>query len=250
MAEEKKERRFRWSRELIAWYERAVEYTGYNQVIWGLIASQFHPGDIVCEVACGTGSLARTIAPHVKHLTANDMDENALAYLEREIEKKRIENITIEKGDWKHVCAGKKFDILLFQQFSAFLNDWDLLEQTADRTILAILPSAEDFFRGPANTENKAELPVTAKKGSREHWESAADFLEKKGIAYKAIPFQVDFGQPFINLEEAFSYYRHYYGAHLTERELREMADRQLQPAPCGLYLPKNKKLGVIIANL
>lgn len=250
MTEKKLQRRFCWNEQSIAWYEQAVAHTGYNELLLRLLAPYLRKEDRVCEVACGTGALARSLSPFVAHITANDLDDTALDYLDKKITSNGIRNISICRGDWRQVCTGRQFDVLLFQQFSAFLNDWDILKSTGASSILAILPSAGDAYRGPSNLRDSEQLPVTAKKPMRETWEAVADFLKERDISFEAISFDADFGQPFADLENAFAYYRYYYGDHLTEGELRELADRQLEVTAGGYYLPKHKKLGLIVAHL
>ena len=170
-------------------------------------------------------------------------------YLQRKIAKSTHHTIEIRRGDWKAACIETAPDVILFQQFSAFLNDWQLLCRSAKRMIIAILPSSGDPYRGPVdqNRHSSAPLPVTAQKSMRETWETVSAFLKEKNVPHTVIPFEIDFGQPFRNKDEVFAYYRYYYGETLTDAELKETAEQRLQTTPDGFYLPKPKKLGIVI---
>jgi len=237
----------RWTEQAILWYEKASEYTGYHKFIMNYIGELFKPGDSVCELACGSGSLALEIAPLVTKVTANDLNADAINHLEKVLREKKIPNIDPVLGDWREVCAKEKYDVLIYSYYSAMLNDWDILKSITRRKVIAILPSE-------INQKNIRE---------RETFEQVKTKLEKLNVYHTAIPVTVDFGQPFDDRNQAREYLKHYYRFE-NGAEMESFIDNKMKTLSMivdksqtndssdneGLYFPKIKKIGIIIADM
>lgn len=131
---------FRWTDESAAWYEAASEYTGYHDRLTEIIAPHLSDSYTCCELACGTGTLARHLAPYVKSYTANDIDYHATDHLAEMIADGSHPNIDIIQGDWHDVFAGKKFNAAVFSFFGAVEQDWDNLTKLVTDRIVVISP--------------------------------------------------------------------------------------------------------------
>ena len=112
---------FRWTADSADWYESASEYTGYHDRLTEIIAPHLDSEYTCCELACGTGTLARHLAPYVKSYAANDIDHNAAVHLADMISDGSCPNLDIIEGDWHDVFALKKFNVAVFS-FSALSN--------------------------------------------------------------------------------------------------------------------------------
>lgn len=261
MIDTKKGKLTRWSAESALWYEKASEYTGYHDKIWQLISSSFRPEFTVCELACGTGTLARKIAPHVMHVTINDVDFDALIHCRQIIVEEDIKNMSIMQGDWKKECVGE-YDIILFSYFSAIVGDWDKLSERCHQKIIAILPTNQLLARRgetqdvrdrtknyPEVSEESSDLKSIHDVSKRETYEDVCHFLDERHIPYEAIPLTIDFGQPFSDLEEAKKYIKYYYEIN-DEKELEAFIQEKVKPISSGYYFPKIKDIGIVIINL
>ncbi|MBR2779345.1 MAG: class I SAM-dependent methyltransferase [Firmicutes bacterium] len=228
-----------WSAESIQWYERASAYTRYHQDLSRHLLPHLRVEDRCCELACGTGSLARMLAPHVAAYTANDIDAEAIAYNEkilRESGGDALRSLTIVPGDWKTALEGQQFDTVLFSFFGAVLKDWDLLRRLASRRIIAI-------------TYGGRKKQADDRKSRQEHAEDIAGFLEEKRIPFETIFTELEFGQPLADMEDARRYTRYYY--QLDEREIDAfLAEKLIRRSDGTLYFPKKKSLGIIIIRM
>ena len=70
----------RWSEDSARWYEAASKYTNYHEKLKACIAPYLNDDETCCELACGTGTLARCPAPLTAGYTANDIDPDSLKF--------------------------------------------------------------------------------------------------------------------------------------------------------------------------
>ena len=124
---EKKGFLFRWSKESARWFEEAYLFSDYHKILADKICAAVPADASCCELACGNGSLARSVAPRVASYTANDIDPHAIQWLSEKKEDEGHHNMEIVLGDWKKVLDGKSYDAVIFSFFGAVLTDWDRL---------------------------------------------------------------------------------------------------------------------------
>ena len=259
---------FRWTADSADWYESASEYTGYHDRLTEIIAPHLDSEYTCCELACGTGTLARHLAPYVKSYAANDIDHNAAVHLADMISDGSCPNLDIIEGDWHDVFAVKKFNAAVFSFFGAVEQDWDALAKLATDRIIVISPrsrtgkmklAADRTAAGSSShqTSDSASLPdpekpqriIRGKVRSFETGPSIAEFLDKNEIGYIREDVDLEFGQPFDNLSQARDYTRYYYK--LDERDIDVFLQKKLERLKDGRwYFPKTKELSVIIIDM
>lgn len=275
---------FRWTEGSAEWYEAASEYTGYHDRLTEIIAPYLSDQYTCCELACGTGTLARHLAPYVKSYTANDIDHHATEHLAEMTADGSCPGLEIALGDWHEVFAGKKFNAAVFSFFGAVEQDWDSLKELVTDKIIVISPrtrtgkmklaadraAADDKASGAqnsdaadgksdANADGAANAPATdpakpqrivrGKVRSFETGPSIAEFLDKNGISYIRKDVDLEFGQPFDNLSQARDYTRYYYK--LDERDIDIFLEKKLERLEDGRwYFPKVKELSIIIIDM
>jgi len=227
--------KFKWTEESITWYENAAQQSSYHNHIIKVIRPYLDADDNLCEIACGTGFLAKKVAPYVKSITANDLDILALQYLQEHLSSIEREQITIVFGDWKASLADVSFDTVIFSFFSVFFSDWDMLCDLAKKRIISIHHSKDAIS--------------FAKHKKRETYEEVSAFLNRKQITHTVIPLAIHFDQPFSDYEDASSYFRYYYSKR-SDTSLEQFLSEKVSKSPKGLCLPKVKDLGIIIINL
>lgn len=240
---------FRWTEESAEWYEAASEYTGYHDRLTEIIAPHLSDSYTCCELACGTGTLARHLAPYVKSYTANDIDHHATEHLAEMTADGSCPGLEIALGDWHEVFAGRKFNAAVFSFFGAVEQDWDSLKELVTDRIVVISPRtrtgkmklAADRAAADAKTVGardddapaapsdpaKPQRIVRGKVRSFETGPSIAEFLDKNGISYIRNDVDLEFGQPFDNLSQARDYTRYYYK--LDERDIDIFLEKKLE---------------------
>lgn len=227
-----------WSPESIDWYERASAYTHYHENLIRLLQPHLLKEDSCCELACGTGSLARALAPHVASYTANDIDPEAVAHNESMLRQndKALRGLSIVPGDWKTVLAGQRFDTVIFSFFGAVLRNWDELRRLASRRIIAVTYGGENRQAGDT-------------KSKQEHAEDIMEFLRDRNIPYDSVFTELEFGQPLRDMEEAVRYTKYYYP--FDDGQISAFLEKKLERLEDGtLYFPKKKKLGIVAVRL
>ena len=269
---------FRWTDESASWYEAASEYTGYHDRLTEIIAPHLNDSYTCCELACGTGTLARHLAPYVKSYTANDIDCHATDHLTEMIADGSHPNIDIIQGDWHEVFAGKKFNAAVFSFFGAVEQDWDNLTKLVGDRVVVISPrtrtgkmklaadraaaqndadaaqthvylGTSDVSGESVDSSAKPQRIIRGKVRSFETGPSIAEFLDKNGISYVRNDVDLEFGQPFDNLSQARDYTRYYYK--LDERDIDVFLEEKLVRIEDGRwYFPKVKELSVIIIDM
>lgn len=274
---------YRWSDSSSDWYEAASEYTGYHDKLTEIIAPHLDGSYTCCELACGTGTLARHLAPLVKSYTANDIDFHATDHLAEMISDGSCPNIEIVQGDWHEVFKERKFNAAVFSFFGALMKDWDSLKKLATDKIVVICPRSREgkitaveraknkaadpsfentpsdaapevaaaFDDMPKDDENAPNQPPKFIRGKARSFETGpniAEFLDEQGISYVREDRDLEFGQPFSNLSQARDYTRYYYK--LDERDIDFFLEKKLQRTDDGWYFPKTKEISIIIVDM
>ena len=129
----------RWNESSARWYEQASAYTRYHEKLTEHIAPYLSPQASCCELACGTGALARHLAPLTASYTANDIDPQAVAFCRGIQSGHPLPNLEFLEGDWQKVFAGRSFDTVIFSYFGAVIRDWEALKKIASHQVLSLI---------------------------------------------------------------------------------------------------------------
>lgn len=228
----------RWTLDSARWYEEAYLFSDYHKILADKIFAAVSADASCCELACGNGSLARSVAPGVRSYTANDIDLNAIEWVKQKKEEESHNNMEIVAGDWKTVISGRRFDAVIFSFFGAVLNDWDKLKEITRDKVIIIVPR-----------ERKNVIPNRFNKGhSPETYEKIISFFDAEGVAYKAEPLDLEFGQPFYNMKDALEYVEYYYS--ITGEDAQKFVEDKFEKTDYGWYFPKLKRIGFIVAEI
>lgn len=240
---------FRWSEESAEWYETASEYTGYHDKLKEIISPYLDKNDKCCELACGTGTLARCLAPLVSSYTANDLDPSAIAFLNERLESKPQPNINILAGDWHDMVGKQQFNTIIFSYFSAVLLDWENLKEIATDKIISIAPRKDGRKRRADSDKINNPEKVERNNGHAfETYSSVMEFLDTKNISYESFSLDLEFGQPFNDMDSARQYVKYYYK--LDGKDIDDFIDIKFKKTDYGLYFPKLKEIGIVIADI
>jgi ubiquinone/menaquinone biosynthesis C-methylase UbiE len=129
-----------------------VRAKNYDKLFWtkdaGYIkkiieASEFSKSDLVLDIGTGTGAMARSIHPHVKHVVGMDFSDSML-------KQGRWEGISMVKWDlndnrlFDKIVGRMVFHHILDNLDRAFLRCYDLLKSRGKLIIAEGIPPSED----------------------------------------------------------------------------------------------------------
>ena len=235
-----------WTETSAEWYESASEYTGYHDHLLKALLPFLRPEDQCCEIACGTGILARKTAPHVASYTANDADGTAVSFLKKQIQNSKGSALEVLEGAWQTVLENRKFDVILASYYGVPVKYWPFLTSVVSRSFIAICPRnpkwrkirhREDEVGKEEATIRKLETPEHIKK-----------FFSIHGIPFESLPLDLEFGQPFRDRTEAQAYVRYYY--RLDGADAEQFIDEKTVLRDGILFFPKKKEIEIIAADL
>lgn len=234
-----------WTEKSVRWYEEASKVTHYHDQLASYIVPFLNKKDTACEIACGTGCLARKLAPFVQKYTANDIDTVATAWFENQLKAKPQENIEIVNKNWKKYLQEKQFTSIIASFFPSILYDFDLIKKTEAKQIILIVPNKSYIqSKKVANHKNPAETNKIKLKSS----EDIVEFLKEHDLSCDIKSLSLEFGQPFYSIEEAKIYIQHYYK--LDDPDTSEFIDKKLIQKDYGYYFPKAKDISIVKIDL
>ncbi len=236
-----------WTERSAEWYERASDFTGYYDRLVEKLLPLLGKESRCCEIACGTGVMARKIAPHVSSYTANDMDPVAVSYLRQKLSGPGLPDIEVIEGEWQKVLQGRKFDILIASYYGVPEDFWPFLRSITTEKFIAVCPRSEKWKRS-GNRSGDPEKDMDRQPRKLETPDRIRDFYQSHGIPFESFPLDLEFGQPFKDREEAESYVWHYY--RLDGSEAEQFIDEKTCLQNGVLYFPKRKQIEVISADL
>ncbi|HHU32358.1 MAG: class I SAM-dependent methyltransferase [Zhaonellaceae bacterium] len=235
---------FTWVKQNIDWLEKAAPHTTYYADIVKLLKPWLRQSDSLLDIGCGTGNFAFAFAPHVKKVTAVDINPLVIDLLKQKCTDLGVKNVYPIEADWRDIPLGLTYDVVFMSYINGLASEHFLkLATLSTRLIIAVLPK---FGREKSfGLENY--LDRTEQKGSgRETFYKAIDFLKTRYIPFKAMEHSCDFGQPFDSMEEYYYFLNFYFG--LEKQNIPpEYTSKHLQKTPQGYYLPNLKESGIII---
>lgn len=220
-----------WTEERIAWYQRAVAFTGFDRALADLAIGAPEPGEEVCDLGCGTGYLALELARRGCRVTAVDRAGLCLDYLRAETARRGLaDRLTAVEADWHDLPPGTAWDTVVM----AFAGKPDeelggYLALCRRRLVLVTKTSAQSHVRGPG------EPPLF-----RRNADALEAALRARGLSFARRDAALDFGQPLRSREEAEAYLAVYGGPESALTRLTETGDPEFP-----LCLPNEKRLAV-----
>lgn len=214
--------RYDWNSDTIRWYREASDFTGYSVNLAAILLSYLRPGESLCDMGCGLGLTSLELAGFAAGITCVDISEQAIAYLRQEAEMRHIENLNA-------VCADG----------ITLPGEWD--------TILCIFRGhPEEVILPYLKKARKRLLYITrTSAGNGHHMDAAAarDLLDRNHIPFTECQYELEFGQPHRNMEDAIAFVRAYY-PRIPESGLREYVRRHSRIETregYALYMPKTR---------
>jgi len=193
---------FKWTEEKIDWYVRASRFAGFHKTIAEKIRPALKKTDAVVDFGCGPGLLDIEIAPDVKSITAIDIDQLVLEHLEKDIAGQKRTNIRTVCGDVKEspdAFIPSSFDVATI----SFFGSGEVFKEAYRRAsrLVIIITHGSDTPKKPSNIGGIFH---------RAFAEDVRAWLDENNVKYTVDYDCFDFGQPFVSLEEAESFFEVY----------------------------------------
>jgi hypothetical protein len=178
-------------------FRQASEFTGFHKKLAVLIEPYLNERWTMADIGCGLALLDFHLAGSVKSITALDIDEDALADVERHIDEELAANrndarkIETRRMDVSEI-GDERWDVTLMSFFAGSVEKAGKGLSLADHRSVVIMHGHE---RGgifdPARTD-KPRMTVPEME----------DYLTAAGYGYRKIIVDLQFGQPFRTIEE------------------------------------------------
>lgn len=229
---------FRWTDDMIRFMADAAGHTDFHRRLASELLPYLHPDDAVCDAGCGLGYLSLALAPHVRHITAAERDDAALAVLRRELAARHIENVTPLCADVFTHRPAKPYDAMVFCFFGRMEEIAAVAKAQCRGTVFVFKKNYTSH-----------RFSVGEHPAGWDSFRAGADWLTERGVPFEAETLEPEMGQPFRSMEEARQFFRLYSRdadkAAITDEFLRgRLAETGREDFP--LYLPHKRQIGYL----
>ncbi|RAU93465.1 class I SAM-dependent methyltransferase [Paenibacillus sp. YN15] len=224
---------FSWNEETIAWFKAASAYTGFHRKLAERLLATVGGAEVLYDIGCGLGLLSQELAPRVGKIVCVDINQEALASLERDAAAKGIGNISTLLGDCYRTEPA--CDVVLMSYFGSSSLDYFL---PYCRRLISIVDLDERSSLGGSSLSGARRSRQTADKLERR--------LMEAGRSYTMEPISLEFGQPFTSRADAVRFLQVYYRCSPEEAEAFITGRLvKAEQAAYEYYLPYTKTMGV-----
>lgn len=238
---------FVWNEYKIKWFEKAAHLTDFYEGI----ARKCNERDLlnkssnVLDVGCGLGYLSVALSPYVNSVTALDISEEAIGFLNKKCSEQGTSNIKPITCDWKKHKPEKRYDIVFICYCGGFgTEEFFELARLSRKYAVGIIPTSSF---GDNFGISRFFKPVKAHM-KRENLSSVSDFLEQNNIVFDNIEHNCEFGQPIDSMEEYKSFMEHYFDIK-DDDLLKKHSEACLKKKGKAYYLPNIKRSNIIIVE-
>lgn len=233
---------YHWTENMVRFMVDASEHTEYYAALSDKIA-EFLPADgHICDAGCGLGHLSVELSKRFRWVSSVDIAPQAVEVLRRQIEQKKITNITPLCGDIFRLPPAQPYDGMVFCLFGEIGQILRIAGRQCSGKIVIIKKNYD------AHRFSMTNQPL------RHHtFAQSVQFLEEIGIPYHAEPSRVELGQPFRSMEDAVTFFQTYsrdedpscITADSIRGRLIETGDAEFP-----YYLPENKKMSILVLDV
>lgn len=225
-----------WNEQSVRWFRDASAYTGYHRKLAQILLSHMPSRASLCDIGCGAAQIDFELAKFVEHVTCIDISPEVIRAVEQQAQEQQVTNLTARcmdgakaQGEWETVLA-------------LFHGGGDVVEKylplAKDQLILVTHGSLVGGF-GP-----KGRQPVKCFDAG-----GIRSYLDEKGVKYHLQLEQLEYGQPFADMEDARAFVKAYCKP-MEPEELEGYLREKLEhtgDSRFPYYLPKKKDLGIFV---
>ncbi len=227
----------KWNEKSFGWFRRASEYTGYNKKLAEILYQHIEKFGTLCDLGCGMAQTDIELAEKIGHVTCIDLDQGAVDYVRERAEALNISNLEVKCLDAR--TAAGLWDTVM-----------SIYHGEAEDFVKNFLPLASDRFIAVVHGKPKGSLgPKQCREKKNNYAEMTADTLNELGVRYYREEYRLEFGQPFLDMEEAIDFVKTY-SLNPTDVEIDEYLKETLIKSgddKYPLYLPNEKHFAVFV---
>lgn len=227
-----------WYEDMVRFMKDASEYGTYNQELAEILKPHLTKQMHICDAGCGLGYLSLALAPYAGRVTSVEKNPDAVAVLKENCQQRGITNITSRCSAIQDVVPEEKYDAMVFCFFGS---------------IQEILETAKQQCRGQVfiitRNYTRHRFSVGSHPTGSYGYRSSREVLTQLGIPYEETIVDVEFGQPFRNLDDARRFFELYSKDDdktvITEEFLRSKVI-EIEHEQFPLYMPHSRNLAIL----
>lgn len=225
-----------WNEQSVRWFRNASEYTGYNEKLARILLEHIPSRKTLCDMGCGAAQTDFELASYIEQITCIDISSVAIDAVARQIQEQDIANMSAHcmdaakaEGEWETVLA-------------LFHGGGDVVEKYLPRAKDQLILVTHGSLAGGFGPEGRQTAKCFDAGGIRA-------YLDERGVKYHLQTEQLEFGQPFTDLDDARAFVKAYTRP-MTDSELEAYLREKLEHTgkeKFPYYLPKKKNLGIFV---
>lgn len=227
-----------WYEDMVRFMRDASEYGTYNQKLAELLSPHLTKQMHICDAGCGLGYLSLELAPYAGQITSVERNPDAVAVLEENCRFRGITNITPKCGAISEVIPEKKYNGMVFCFFGGIR---EILETVRHQCAGQVFIITRNY--------TKHRFSVGSHSTGSYGYRTASEELKRLGVSYEEIIIDLEFGQPFRNLEDA----RRFYELYSKDEDKTVITDEflrgkvvELEHEEFSWYMPHRRNLAII----
>lgn len=190
-----------WNDKNIFWYIVASEYTKYHENMSNELKNIIDVGESMLDMGCGIGIYAVNFSSYLSKILAVDKDLKALNFLKNKIKSKNIKNIKticMDCEDKFNIDLLCKSDNILFSHYGKIDKCVYNFKDIVNKRLIIIRNYDENI--NSSNIKGRSTV------------EDVIYFLKNNGIKHSIYKQSYEFGQPFIDTQDAVNFFEYWYG--------------------------------------
>ena len=227
-----------WHEDMVRFMKDASEYGTYNRELARLLVPGLTKKSRICDAGCGLGYLALELAPHVGVVSAVDRNPDAIRVLSENCGRFGITNVQPVCGEIGRVPPEKPYDAMVFCFFGGIHEILRVAKSQCAGTVFLV---TRNYSRHRFSVGSHA----TGSYGRK----SAGELLRQMGIPYEETLRELEFGQPFRNMEDV----RRFFEMYCQDGDLDKLSDEflrgrvgEIRHEAYRFYMPHKRKIALI----
>lgn len=225
-----------WNDQTVRWFEDAAEYTGYSEKLAKILKKYIPTGETLCDLGCGAGLVDFALADHCAAITCVDISPDAVAHVRGKAAAKGIENMHALCRDASELTGAWDTVMAIFFGASRF---WDDYFHLAEKRFILITHARRKGNFGPEGHQAVKCSDIATTKA----------YLASRGVKYVHETLALEYGQPFVDMEDARAFVRAYTRP-MGDDVLEAYLEAQLVKTgndTWPYYLPNRKEFGLFV---
>ena len=223
---------YEWTQKRIDWYKKAIEYTRFDEQLADALAPQLPKDESVCDLGCGTGYLALSLARRGYSVTAADKSRTALDVLRADAATEPGLELRIIEADWGDFSECGLWDNVIMVCAGGFDEELSHYRRLCRKRLIVV-----------TRWDNLSR--VRCDGGASQRFVLVPDLVQLANGRGESYNVSLEFGQPFATLDEAREYIIYFGGEQDLENTLKNLEKTGNEKFP--FYMKHPKKLIIYV---